>query len=207
MVKKRVVWTIVASIVFVLIVLFFVFRGKTEVSEDVLQTPVSTNVPKVVLAPNNSSLIENGKMVFRYDEDWKLLLSEEAEVKWKELIEYVEVAEESDFLYQGEKKKLDVYSAGTVFLPSDITNEELRRLMDMYSQVAYWRYQKDYPETDSEYAMFWGSEEQDISQLDYSQLERYEYKYLVGVLAWSDESFSELIHSNEFAFVIEIVFY
>jgi len=171
--------------------------------------PTSELVPTITGGVN--SVLENGEIIFRYNEDRDVFIRNEnnldAYLDYADLVSYIDVIQDDKITFREEEKNLNVYHAGAVFVPKEISVGELTEIMNYLSQVAYLRYQLDYPETNTEYVIFVGSAEADFSMMNYAEYDYYEYKKLTAVSAWKDETFSKQTHQSEFVVLIDVCFY
>lgn len=156
-------------------------------------------------------VVEGGEIVFRYEEDQFKLLEDENHVGEKlsaeELAPYVKPLETEELLFREEPVKVPVYHAGTIYVPKDISSNELTKITNQLSQASYAKYQKENPEADSEYVFFYGTPEAEFDRMNYSEYDYFEYKKLANVMVWSDETLSTQTYAEQFGVIVDIYFY
>lgn len=208
--KKRIIGIVVVLAVLVVavgLIIKFALKDTEDVSGEGSETEV-TLTPEPTPEEKENPLLENGNLVFRYEEDKELLsqLSDENNETTQTVINGILFEKNGETVFREEEKQADILYAGTVFVPRDVECSELVDIVSQFSYPAYLKYQKEYPETKSEFSMFMGEAEADLYSLEYSEYDHLEYKKLVKTTVWKDDSFAELSFEGEFIVVVDICF-
>lgn len=196
-------------IVLLIVILFFVIKNNKNKENEVTQA-AETEIVQTV-EEKQTEIDESEEIVIRYEEAKLGLLEDESQISEKYSVEnlapYVKLLETKEFLFREENMNIDIYHAGTIYVPKDISSSELTKLTNHLSRVVYAKYQEENPETNSEYVIFSGNPEAEFDRMNYSEYDYFEHKKLSKVMVWGDENLSTIEYSAEFGVIVDIFFY